>query len=76
MAKKIYLVLIKETGVLAGRHECYDSFEKAKKSIEDNLSLWKHVRELRETKLKNEFEVWDKDGNYRHTLQIIDLWVH
>lgn len=76
MAEKIYLIVIKDTGMLTGRYECYDSFEKAKKRIEDDLSHWKHERELRETKMKNEFEVWDKEGKYRHTLQIVDLWVH
>jgi hypothetical protein len=69
---KVYVIVIKGTGVLTSRYECYDSLEKAKgsltKSRPDNC-------ELRSTDLRNEFEVW-KNGSYLHTLQIVDLWVH
>lgn len=72
MSEKIYAIVIKETGVLTSRYECYDTFDKAKSFINEHRP---YNCELRETELKNEFEVW-KEGNYLHTLQIIDLWVH
>lgn len=74
--KKVYVIIIKETGELTSRLEAYESFEKAKKDIYEALKEHSHERELRETELKNEFEVWDKQGNRIHTLQIVDLWVH
>lgn len=72
MAEKIYLIAIKDTGALTSRYECYDTFDKALRFIKEHRP---YNYEVRETELKNEFEVW-KEGNYLHTLQIIDLWVH
>lgn len=73
--KKVYLIIIKETGALASHYEAYKSFESARKDIYECLKDNGDERELRKTKLENEFEVWDKQGNRIHTLQIIDLWV-
>ena len=74
MAKKIYIIAIKENNLLCSTYEAYDSFEKAKKSIFDSANKFPD-RKVMETNLKNQFEIVDCDCIHIHTLKIIDLWL-
>lgn len=74
MAKKIFIIAIKESNLLCSTYEAYDSFEKAKKSIYDSAKNFPN-RQVLETNLKNQFEIVDCDCIHIHTLKIIDLWL-
>ena len=74
MAKKIFIIAVKETNLLCSIYEAYDSFEKAKKSIYDSAKKFPD-RKILETNLKNEFDIVDSNCIHIHTLKIIDLWL-
>ena len=74
MEKKVYVIIVKESEKLTNNYEAFDTFEKAVKRIK---SASKKVHyELRETDMKNEFGLYSDTGDFVHTLQIVDLWVH
>ena len=72
MAKKVFLITIKETGKLTSNFEAYLSLEKAVKEIQCVCDAYGF--QMQKTELRNEFQIYS-GGCYRHTLQIIDLWV-
>lgn len=74
MAKKVFIIAVKESNLLCSTFAAYDSFEKAKKSIYESAKKFPN-RKILETSLKNEFEIVDNDCIHVHTLKIIDLWL-
>lgn len=74
MDKKVFIIAIKENNLLCSTFECYDSFELAKESIYRSAKNFPG-RKVRETNMKNEFDIVDKDLIHVHTLKIIDLWL-
>jgi hypothetical protein len=73
MDKKIYIITIKESGKLASIDEAYSTLDNAVKRIKNTCKP--NGYQLRETELKNEFQLYTHAEEFVHTLRIVDLWV-
>ena len=73
MAKKVYIITIKENDKLASFCDAYESFEKAKNYIQKLCA--KNNIKMVETDMRNEFKIFNENDEYIHTLTIIDLWL-
>ena len=71
---KVFISTIKETGKLTSIYEVFDSFEKAVKSLKNGAKQCNRI--IRETDLRNEFRIYTAEGDFIHTILIIDVWVH
>lgn len=71
---KVFISTIKETGKLASLYEVFDSFLKAVNSMKNGAKQCNRI--IRETDMRNEFRVYTAEGDFIHTIRIIDVWVH
>lgn len=77
MAKRIYLVAVMRNGKpsLDNVYEAYDSREKAEKWIFDTAKTFSDRRVKKSEEMKCDYDVTDDNGNYIHTLRIVEMWL-
>lgn len=77
---KVYVVVItekdgKDMYELTSFYDCYSTFDKARRSIFDKVEPFAYCRKIKETDMKNVFEITDEQGKHLQTLRIVDLFV-
>ena len=69
--RRVYVVVVRDKNVITDTSSCYDSYQKARKSIYDKIAPFAYCREVKES--RNHFVVTDKEGKYIHTLEILEM---
>lgn len=75
MAQKVYLIVVKGDNKVSMGFDAYESFEKAEKHIYETAKKFPDRKVKKSEVMRNEFDVYDIDLNYLHTLEIIDGWL-